>query len=158
MAWTKHEQEAAHAVNKGYAVYSEVVDGDQDKTLTIATDLGTKYAIRVTMIEILYVAAAVAVTRTLELVVTRDGVDIYTLLLDSAAHPLTGETVRIHLSPGHSKVSDTSITGATTNHVHHLHPELVLAQGDAMRIRASTGAQGADNLHLFVHAQVLSGI
>lgn len=155
MAWTKHEP--SRPGNLSHAVYSEIVDNDFDKTLTITSDLGAAYVIRPNFIEIFYTAVAIAATRVLQIVVTRDGLDIFTMTLDSATHPQTGEVKRVYLWPTYGGAGEAELASSSGQHGHIL-PPLVLGQGDAIRIHSLTGGQAADDMHLFIHAQVLSGI
>lgn len=155
MAWTKHEPDPS--INTRHAVYSETDGTGTSKTLNITDDLGAAYSLRVTFIEWEYIAAAVAGTRALEILVVRDGEIVYTLRVDDSLHPIISETKVIHFVPGASTVVD-AISGATGRAIHTFHPNLVLAQGDVMTLRASGGGDSGDALDIFVHAEVLSGI
>lgn len=148
MVWVSHES------GNQAAIYSEVVNEIQTKTLTVSSDLSSRHILEVKFIEVLYIATADAATRVLELLVVRDALVVHSLRFDSAVHPTASETKRIFLSPFAGAI-EAAFGGAADNHVHVMMP-IFLAPGDAMTIRAFSGGQALDDMHLFVHARMIS--
>lgn len=151
MAWVKSEQSSP--ANVRAAVYSETRANFQSKTFDITAELGVKYVIRPTLIEILYVATADPGTRTLEVTMLRAAVAVMTLVLGPATHPTAGETKRIFLQPLRNVPANE--VGSTGVHFHTL-PPIILGQGDLLRIRDSAAIEALDDMTIHIHADVLS--
>ncbi len=153
MTWEKHEPEVNGGQNVKYAVYSETAAGSHDKTLDISVDLGKLYVIKPTFIEIIYTAFNGGIARDLELVITRDGVDVHTLRLDKSVAPKIGMLTRIYLVRGRALVA-TEIKDGDPTFIHVMAP-FVLSSGDAMRIHALNG-MAQDEMNLILHCEALS--
>ena len=153
MTWEKHEPKFSGGTNARYAVYSETVSGVHDKTLDVSADLGRSYVVRPTFIEINYDAFAGGDPRVLELVITRDGIDIHTLRLDKEVLPQAGGFTRVYLVRGRGAVH-TRIEDGVPTFIHVMAP-FVLSPGDALRIHAVNGLP-EDEMSLFFHCETLS--